>query len=651
MKDRFAVTIGAPFKGVQHLESQGVPFDSGILSRLINGFINGYGAIETRPPVQLKWTWTGQTMTFNCVALIEANTPASDQTFFLVCEDGVARRANSTGITDAVPIFVTGTTTVTIAQVVRCAGRVVGTIGKEFNAYAGDTTLVGCLFNLDDNRSGTRGQMTVRTLGVRAGTTATLSTTGTGVLTGVFAYRLAYENWYGSIGNVGPTRTVTATANQVVVSWNTNHPETNNYKYVRIYRTLELTLNPNSDFYFIGTATITSSFIDNTPDSKLTDTSYFTDHFMPPVPAQVIASGMNRLAIAYNGVYKGIDRTGVVYFSRVNDPDVFDYNDASGAGTAIRIFEGVQDEITGIHYYRGRWLIWTRTSLYALYGDTSETFQLVKISGDVGCIAPYSIREVEGVVFWLGWDSIYSCNGAEITNESRYLRRLLEVNEATKHKVVNYRARTEYWRKMRQLWFFMREPDGFGSVNSVTVFINDLNIGALGWTTASYGAYDFATTTDRSGDIYGFISRNTVIPAPNELRRILLFTGSGPYVDFHNATTATASVTLDVLSSTVGDFEMEQEISRVSIISSHLGTITMTVFAKDASGRVEEKALYFKPGLSEDSLRFSVHDAYVNTTGNQFEVSLSHDFYGATIYGIRLFSLRDRGGSKRHAEV
>jgi hypothetical protein len=648
VREPYTLLIGAPFKGVQALESSTnpIPFDPSILQSLRNAHINLWGAVETRHGVALKWQWTN-TYTFSVYALIEANKPYDNQTFYLICNDAKVRSVDSTGVIATDDLFLTGTTTYTYCAIVPCAGRVIGTIGTECYLHPNDLTYRARLFNLDNN-----GSLDARSLGVRAGATASLTATIAGSLTGTYKYRLSYVNYYGSEGNVGPVSQITVSGKSITVSWDTNHPEPGNYKWVKIWRTKELTANPNSDFYFVGTASITATFIDNTPDSDLTDNTYFTDHFLPPVPAQILAVGRNRLAIAYNGTFNGVDHRGKVYFSNINDPDVFDFDPSTGVGTAVQVYEHIQDDITGIYFYRDRWLIWTRRAMYALYGDTTDDFVLVKISDGSGCIAPYSVIEVEGKVYWIGGQTIYAYDGATITDFGRYVRVHLKSHFQDIYGKVNYFCRAEYHPSRRQIWFILRDTEKTGAVKPCLVLVANLNLGELGFSVYDYGNYDFATTTDRIGDIYGWFSRATSTPVPDALRKMLKFTNNSTYIDFDGATTGTASITIYGKTSMLGDGETEQEITRFSVFGKLVGeTLTMTVFCQDGANQQFTQVIPIVAPIGPDGQHLAYYDRNINLAGNQFTVEWSKaGVWGTVLYAIRLHSLRTRGGGERHPQ-
>lgn len=68
--------------------------------------------------------------------------------------------------------------------------------------------------------------------------------------------------------------------------------------------------------------------------------------------------------------------------------------------------------ITGLRSFKEQLVVFTDRSIYLLTGGTDQTFQLFKAVSGVGCIAPNSIVEANGVLYFMARDGIYGFSGA-----------------------------------------------------------------------------------------------------------------------------------------------------------------------------------------------------------------------------------------------
>ena len=71
-----------------------------------------------------------------------------------------------------------------------------------------------------------------------------------------------------------------------------------------------------------------------------------------------------------------------------------------------------QEVITGIRSFKEQLVVFTDRSIYLLTGGTDETFRLFKAVSGVGCVAPNSIIEASGVLYFMARDGSYAFAGA-----------------------------------------------------------------------------------------------------------------------------------------------------------------------------------------------------------------------------------------------
>ena len=88
------------------------------------------------------------------------------------------------------------------------------------------------------------------------------------------------------------------------------------------------------------------------------------------------------------------------------------------AANGIQVGENDGDQITGIRRAGSGLIIWKNHSIWLLLGNAVNNFQLVRISENIGCIAPHSISEVSGRFYFLAHDGIYSTDGRRPELES-----------------------------------------------------------------------------------------------------------------------------------------------------------------------------------------------------------------------------------------
>jgi len=113
--------------------------------------------------------------------------------------------------------------------------------------------------------------------------------------------------------------------------------------------------------------------------------------------------------IATDGVrmYGGSSTSNYLYISAKND-----YNNWRGADTAmLKIENGRTISCSGLVHFNDKIIYFTENSMHELYGSTPENFAMKTVSNSVGCIAHLTICEIDGVLYWLGKEGVYSYKG------------------------------------------------------------------------------------------------------------------------------------------------------------------------------------------------------------------------------------------------
>jgi len=92
-----------------------------------------------------------------------------------------------------------------------------------------------------------------------------------------------------------------------------------------------------------------------------------------------------------------------VRFSELLDPDTW-HDPETGITNNIDVETGDDQEITGIYATQTKLVILKSRSYYYIRGYLPEEWEKDKISGDIGCIAPRSLVEIDGKIFFLTGD-------------------------------------------------------------------------------------------------------------------------------------------------------------------------------------------------------------------------------------------------------
>lgn len=243
---------------------------------------------------------------------------------------------------------------------------------------------------------------------------------GDGMLAGTYDYKVAfYSSTWGqespsspstnetdTDGGVEKTTTVSP-SNQWVTLSNFDTSSDTRVDQYRIYR--RKVSNFESDWRLIDEVdSSTTSYTDRVPDNNVSLTSIAPLTFTADFPAARF--------IAYNaGVIfvGGIDDTPTrIYFTPVNK-------------TVLGQFDVVEDTVTGLVAFQGQMVVFTESAIWIFSGNTAETLFKRKAIADRGCLAPFSIRPIDNVIFFLSENGFYTYDLARVNEVSRPVKSLL----------------------------------------------------------------------------------------------------------------------------------------------------------------------------------------------------------------------------------
>ncbi len=148
-----------------------------------------------------------------------------------------------------------------------------------------------------------------------------------------------------------------------------------------------------------------------------------------------------------NVTVSGVSYPSRIYWSNIKDTSVWD------AAAFIEIAKDDGDEITGLRVLSDRLIIYKSRSIYTLYftGDADIPFILPgggKTNSNVGCIAPWSIQEVDNGHVFMASDGLYFFDGSNSYKLSDKIRKTLfeDFNFAlfSQGVSINYKLKNRY---------------------------------------------------------------------------------------------------------------------------------------------------------------------------------------------------------------
>jgi hypothetical protein len=167
----------------------------------------------------------------------------------------------------------------------------------------------------------------------------------------------------------------------------------------------------------------------------------------------------------------GVNHWARVRWSHPGDPDSWradDFVDIEAGG----------GRITGILSFRDHLLIFKTDTLWALYGNDEDTWQLVNLSTSIGCPSITAATRNETAVFFFSASDrggIYAYSGEDPHYISEQLRPAFEEILAYENVFVSWAG--------RRLWVGVPWTKGIGSTADVsTAFIFDTDVGNGAWT-------------------------------------------------------------------------------------------------------------------------------------------------------------------------
>ncbi len=241
----------------------------------------------------------------------------------------------------------------------------------------------------------------LRKLGITA--TSTAPTTALGVSTGITAVSIIYAYTMAEIvdgvvvhesdlSSYSTELTVANNQNILVSGLPTTHANARvNYK--RLYRSD----NGGLFRHVTDIALATSSYTDSTATLALGAVAP-ENHGVPPY-TELLESYHDRMWYGIDPDYP--DR---IWYSELGKPE------AVSASSYLETRDG--EAVTGLKRVADELLVFTARSVYSIQGYTAADFRIAKISPAIGCIAPYSIVNIDETLWFASEIGVYMYNGS-----------------------------------------------------------------------------------------------------------------------------------------------------------------------------------------------------------------------------------------------
>jgi hypothetical protein len=180
----------------------------------------------------------------------------------------------------------------------------------------------------------------------------------------------------------------------------------------------------NESFVYIGTGASSYKW-NGTTATALTDASTaYADDYSAPVTGyapkcRLISSHVDRLWCAYT-TEGGVDYPNRVRFSHPINRESWATNDY------IDIVDGGSG-ITAIIPFNGNLLIFKKRAVFAIMGYSTDTFQVINLTSEVGAVNPLSVVATEAAVYFFSWpDGLFKYDGQQFSDLFTAIRPLIQ---------------------------------------------------------------------------------------------------------------------------------------------------------------------------------------------------------------------------------
>lgn len=196
----------------------------------------------------------------------------------------------------------------------------------------------------------------------------------------------------------------------------------------------------------------------------------------------------NRILVHWDRIllYGDPAKPDVLYISDLYNPAYFPVNNT------LQFMNPRKERITSIVRYRGNLVVFTPTSIQALFGTNPENYERYMLNTDVGCIADRSAKVIQNNIAFLSYEGIAllktvgtSETKANVTMLDKKIKNLVEYDENAVAYVRENQYHLVYPNSRKQLryyyeWDVWTQDTSLTSLDFIDVIVEGNNIYALG---------------------------------------------------------------------------------------------------------------------------------------------------------------------------
>ena len=180
-------------------------------------------------------------------------------------------------------------------------------------------------------------------------------------------------------------------------------------------------------FAYVATGGVSYRWNGSTATALNDASAAYADDYSSPVTgyapkARLITSHVDRLWCAYT-TEGGVDYPNRVRFSHPINRESWATNDY------IDIVEGGSG-ITAIISFNGNLLVFKKRAVFSILGYSTDTFQVVNLTNEVGAVNPLSVVATEAAVYFFSWpDGLFKFDGQQFTDLFTSIRPLIQAGQ------------------------------------------------------------------------------------------------------------------------------------------------------------------------------------------------------------------------------
>jgi hypothetical protein len=199
-------------------------------------------------------------------------------------------------------------------------------------------------------------------------------------------------------------------------------------------------------FAYVATGGVSYKWSGSTATALTDASTAYVDDYSAPVTGfapkcRLISSHVDRLWCAYT-TEGGVDYPNRVRFSHPINRESWATNDY------IDIVEGGSG-ITAIIPFNGNLLVFKKRAVFSILGYSTDTFQVVNLTNEVGAVNPLSVVATEAAVYFFSWpDGLFKYDGQQFMDLFTSIRPLIQngtVNDIAQSEIRVASVNQKIW--------------------------------------------------------------------------------------------------------------------------------------------------------------------------------------------------------------